>query len=108
MTPSCDREGVLQDIHWAAGYVGYFPSYFISNLSAAQIAAAIEKEEGSLDSVISKGRFDVIKDWLHEKVFRYGAVYTTEELVEYATGKPLAAEDYMDYLRKRFSEVHKF
>ena len=50
----------------------------------------------------------MIKDWLHEKVFRYGAVYTTEELVEYATGKPLAAEDYMDYLRKRFSEVYKF
>ena len=108
MIPSCDREGVLQDIHWAAGYVGYFPSYFISNLSAAQIAAAIEREEGSLDSVISEGRFGVIKSWLHEKIFRYGAVYNTEELVEYATGKPLAAEDYMDYLRKRFSEVYKF
>lgn len=77
MIPSCDREGVLQDIHWAAGYVGYFPSYFISNLSAAQIAAAIEREEGSLDSVISEGRFGVIKSWLHEKIFRYGAVYNT-------------------------------
>ncbi len=105
--PANDSEGVLQDIHWASGYVGYFPAYFVSNLAAAQMSAAIEKDCGSLNGLMVEGRFDIINDWLKEKVFRYGAIYDTEELIERATGRPLDSKDYIDYLREKFSEVYK-
>lgn len=105
--PANDSEGVLQDIHWAAGYVGYFPAYFVSNLAAAQISAAMEEECGDLNDLMSKGKFDVINRWLKEKIFCYGAVFDTEELVERATGKPLDSKDYISYLREKFSEVYK-
>lgn len=107
VVPFQNRDGALQDIHWAAGYVGYFPSYLVASLAMAQIAAAIEKDCGELESLIADGRFEVIKSWLHEHIFRFGAVYSTDELVERATGKPVSTEDYIAYLRKRFSEVYK-
>lgn len=105
--PENDGEGVLQDIHWAAGYVGYFPTYFLSNLWAAQLAAAIEKEMGSLEQLTAEGRFDQINHWLKEKVYRFGAIYSSEELIESATGEPLSSKYYIDYLRKKYSEVYK-
>ena len=74
VTPQNDGEGVLQDIHWAAGYIGYFPSYFLSNLWAAQFAAAIEREVGSLETLTGRGEFDQINRWLTEKVYQYGAI----------------------------------
>ena len=105
--PADDKVGVLQDIHWSAGYVGYFPTYIVANLAAAQIADAIERDCGNLDNLAADGRFDVINDWLKEHIFQHGAVYTTTELIERATGKPLEAVHYLDYLRNKFSEVYK-
>lgn len=105
--PEDDEDGVLQDIHWSAGYVGYFPTYIVANLAAAQIADAIERDCGNLDDLVANGRFDVINDWLKEHIFRHGAIYTTTELIERATGKPLEATHYLDYLRNKFSEVYK-
>ena len=107
VVPGDDSQGILQDIHWAGGYVGYFPSYFVSNLAAAQIAAAIERDCGSLDKLAAEGNFAVIKEWLTEHIFRFGAMYGTEELIEKATGKPLGSADYISCLRKKFSEVYK-
>lgn len=105
--PENDREGILQDIHWAAGYVGYFPTYLVSNLVAAQLRASIEADCGDLDELMASGRFCVINDWLRTRIFRHGAVYGTVELVEQATGEPLSSRHYMDYLRNKFSEVYK-
>ncbi|MFQ9893407.1 MAG: carboxypeptidase M32 [Emergencia sp.] len=107
VTPQNDGEGVLQDIHWAAGYIGYFPSYFLSNLWAAQFAAAIEREVGSLETLTGRGEFDQINRWLTEKVYQYGAIYSSEELIRSATGEPLSSKYYIDYLRKKYSEVYK-
>lgn len=107
IAPKNDREGILQDIHWAAGYMGYFPLYFLSNLTATQIAMAIEREEGKLEDLIRDGRFDVIRRWLTENIFRYGAIYSSGELVETATKEPLNPKYYIDYLRKKYSEVYK-
>ena len=107
MHPASDREGILQDIHWAAGYVGYFPSYFISNLAAAQIANSIEMEHGDMENILASGRFDLIKDWLKEHIFQYGAVYSTEQLLQTATGQALDSKYYLAYLRKKYSEVYK-
>lgn len=104
--PENDREGVLQDIHWAAGYVGYFPTYIVADLTAAQLAASIEKECGSLESLMETGNFAAITDWLRANIFCSGARYTAEELTLRATGEPLTSGYYMDYLRKKFSEVY--
>ncbi|MGN0714335.1 MAG: carboxypeptidase M32, partial [Anaerovoracaceae bacterium] len=106
MSPENDREGVLQDIHWAAGYVGYFPTYIVADLTAAQLAASIEKECGSLESLMETGNFAAITDWLRANIFCSGARYTAEELTLRATGEPLTSGYYMDYLRKKFSEVY--
>ena len=107
MRPKDDGEGVLQDIHWSAGYVGYFPTYFVANIAAAQIADAIERRCGKLDELVAEGRFDVINGWLKENIFRHGAVYTTAEIIEKSTGDVLDSSHYIDYLRNKFSEVYK-
>ena len=104
--PQNDSEGVLQDIHWAGGYVGYFPSYIIANLAAAQFRAAMEREIGSLDEIMREGRFDKIRRWLRDNVFACGAVYGTRDLIERATGEPLQARYYIEYLREKFSAVY--
>ncbi len=105
--PKTDSEGVLQDIHWAAGYVGYFPTYLVSNMIASQLFAAIEKDCGNLDELMSDGKFDVINNWLSDNIFRHGAVYGTLDLLEKVTGEPLTSKHYIDYLRNKFSEVYK-
>lgn len=104
--PENDEEGVLQDIHWAAGYVGYFPTYIVADLTAAQLAASIENECGSLETLMETGNFSIIADWLRKNIFSSGARFTTEELTKQATGESLTPKYYMDYLRKKFSEVY--
>ena len=105
--PSRDTEGVLQDIHWAAGYVGYFPTYLVANLAAAQLAASVEADCGSLDQLAAAGSFDVINQWLKEHIFTYGAQYSTGELLRSATGRELSSQSYMDYLLKKYTEVYR-
>ena len=107
ITPDIDSNGVLQDIHWAAGYFGYFPAYFIANIISAQLMGAIERDCGSFNELTGSGEFRVIKEWLKENIFRYGAIYDTRELVERATGKLLSSEDYISYLRQKMTEVYK-
>ena len=105
--PENDREGVLQDIHWAGGYVGYFPSYIVANLAAAQLKYAMERDIGDLDETVRRGDFDKVRDWLSDNIFTHGAVYSTDELIKRASGEPLKAEYYIEYLRKKLSEVDK-
>ncbi len=105
--PESDDEGVLQDIHWAAGYFGFFPSYFMANLISAQFMATIEEEVGSIDKLLEDGRLDIIHKWVSENVHSYGAIYSPTELVEKATGKPLESKYYINYLRNKYFEVYK-
>jgi len=104
--PDNDREGVLQDIHWAAGYFGFFPSYFLANLVAAQLAAMMEKEIGSIEELISQGCLECIHDWLAENVHKKGAVYSTSELIKKITGGAMSSEYYMEYLKKKYDKVY--
>lgn len=106
IAPVSDAEGVLQDIHWAAGYVGYFPTYLAANLAAAQLAAAVEKDCGPLDERIAEGRFDAVNLWLKEHIFTYGAQYSTAQLLRSATGSDLSSQPFMDYLLKKYTEVY--
>ncbi|WP_209345133.1 carboxypeptidase M32 [Flavonifractor sp. AGMB03687] len=107
ITPPNDREGVLQDIQWAAGYMGYFPGYLTSNLMAAQFAAALERELGPLRGLLAAGRFEEIHQWLAQHIHRFGAIYEPGELVRRATGEPLRSTYFINYLRDKYTEVYQ-
>lgn len=104
VSPTNNREGVLQDIHWASGYFGYFPTYIISNIAAAQFAAAIEKENGDLDDLIRQGKIGVITEWMQHNIYRFGATYSSRQLIEHATGEKLNSGYYLDYLHTKLNK----
>ncbi|NOT32294.1 MAG: carboxypeptidase M32, partial [Planctomycetes bacterium] len=95
LRPRDAAEGVLQDIHWSMGAFGYFPTYTLGNLIAAQLYAAARRELGELDTLFARGEFQPLHAWLREKIHRHGSFYPAAELVERATGRPLASADYL-------------
>jgi carboxypeptidase Taq len=104
--PDTDAEGCLQDIHWTHGNFGYFPTYSLGSVLAAQLFAAAEDELGSLDDDIQDGEFEGLHDWLTENVHRHGCRYTTDDLIEEATGEPLTADHFLDYARGKFGDLY--
>ncbi|TDK63434.1 carboxypeptidase M32 [Bacillus salipaludis] len=106
VTPGTDTEGVLQDVHWSFGGIGYFPSYSLGNLYAAQILRKIKQDLPDFYYHIEQGRFDLIQDWLKENIHQYGKLYTPNELIQKVTGEELNAEYLVEYLEKKYSEVY--
>lgn len=104
--PADDAEGVLQDIHWAQGSFGYFPTYTLGMLTAAQLAAAARRDHGDLDAAFAAGEFGVLLGWLRERLHGHGRRYTAAELIERATGRPLDAGDFVAYLRRNAEAVY--
>jgi carboxypeptidase Taq len=92
-----DTHGVLQDIHWAAGAFGYFPSYALGCLIAAQLWERLEAELGPQDDALRRAEVGPIKDWLGERVHRHGRRLDTEPLVTQATGSVLEVEPFLRY-----------
>ncbi|MEG2288396.1 MAG: carboxypeptidase M32 [Clostridium sp.] len=105
--PKSDDEGVLQDIHWAAGYFGFFPSYFMANIISAQFMASIEDQVGSIEELLVNGKLDIIHKWLSENVHSHGAIYSPTELIEKVTGEQLDSKYYINYLRNKYFEVYE-
>ena len=97
-----DLVGVLQDIHWAFGEFGYFPTYAIGNIVAAQLWLKIREDLPSLDSDIASGDLDPLRDWLRENVHRHGSLLLPPELLERVTGSKLDPQPLLDYLRAKF------
>jgi carboxypeptidase Taq len=106
LRPADAAEGVLQDIHWSQGMFGYFPTYTLGTLMGAQLFAAAGRELGDLEAAFAEGEFRPLLDWLRDKVHRHGSRYQAPELVERATGRPLAAADLLAYLRGTAQEVY--
>jgi carboxypeptidase Taq len=106
ITPPDDAMGVLQDIHWSYGAIGYFSTYALGNLISAQIWEKINKDIPSLDDQIRKGNFNELLDWLRTNVHRYGQKYQPQRLVEMVTGSKIQPEPYMRYLTKKYSEIY--
>lgn len=100
--PPDAAHGFLQDVHWSCGLFGYFPTYTLGNLYAAQFAAAIEKELGSLDARIRAGDFAPMREWLREKIHRHGREFTAAELCRRATGEDLDAGYFLRYLEGKY------
>jgi len=93
-----EGQGCLQDVHWSAGAFGYFPSYALGCLIAAQLWEALEAELGAQDEALRAGRVEAIQHWLGERVHRYGRRLDTMALVEHASGKPLGIEAFLRYV----------
>ncbi len=106
LEPPDDANGVLQDIHWASGYLGYFPTYSLGNLMASQIWEKIEEDIPDLDTKIEKAEFGDLLAWLRENIHRHGAKFYPQELLKRTTGSELDPEPYMRYLRRKYSEIY--
>ncbi|CAD72171.1 MAG TPA: carboxypeptidase M32 [Rhodopirellula baltica] len=104
--PPSAADGVLQDVHWSAGLIGYFPTYTLGNLAAAQLYDAAKHSLGDIDSMVREGNFAPLRNWLVENVHQIGRTRTADELVEQASGKPLSAEPLIQSLRTRYSQVY--
>ncbi len=103
--PPNDKEGCLQDVHWSAGLIGYFPTYTLGNLYAAQFFAKAGEDLGDLDSQFAEGDFSQLHDWLRKNIHQHGQRYRAEDLVKKVTGKPLSHQPLMDYLNAKLSEL---
>ncbi len=106
LTPTDDSVGCLQDIHWSGGMIGYFPTYTLGNLCAAQFFEQARLDVGDLDAQFAKGEFEPLRSWLTEKIHRQGRRYRGEELVEVVTGSPLSHRPLVDHLKKKFEPLY--
>ncbi len=103
--PANDAEGVLQDVHWPWGMIGYFPAYALGNLYSAQFYEKMVLDIPELPQYIEQGNLAPITDWLRTNIHQYGSVYTAGECIERVTGKPLSVEPYKRYLEKKYGEL---
>lgn len=104
--PGSDAEGVLQDIHWYWGSIGYFPTYSLGSVLAAQIYREAEEEIADLDEKISNGEFEELQEWLRENIHIHGKKFKTAELVEKVTGQKPSAEPFLDYIEEKYGELY--
>ena len=103
--PQTDSEGCLQDIHWAEGLMGYFPSYALGHLISAQLSETFEQASGSIQALISAGDELKLQAWLGQTVWPLGRTVNAEELVENVSGRPLSAQPFLAYLRTKVAEL---
>jgi carboxypeptidase Taq len=96
------KDGCLQDIHWTDGAFGYFPSYTLGAMYAAQYFAALRKQLPDLDAKIGAGDLAPIFSWLEDKIWSQASRWETPELIERATGAPLSASHFERHLRSRY------
>ena len=107
VAPKNDRTGCLQDGHWSEGLIGYFPTYTLGNMYAAQLFAAAERAVGPLDDAFAAGDFRTLRSWLGEHVHRHGRRYAAEALIERATGSAPDPSALIESLRRRYGVVRE-
>ncbi|MCR4263408.1 MAG: carboxypeptidase M32 [Candidatus Roizmanbacteria bacterium] len=105
LVPSTDREGVLQDVHWSYGVFGYFPTYTLGNLYAAQFTHAMKKEL-PLDELLRRGDLGTVLAWLRENIHQYGSLYWPDELVQRVTGEKLNSSYLIKYLNDKYRAIY--
>ncbi|THB62839.1 MAG: hypothetical protein D6B26_06695 [Spirochaetaceae bacterium] len=106
IAPGNDSEGVLQDVHWAHGSFGYFPTYALGNIYAAQFSQAMQRDLGDLDSLIINGDFAAILGWLRTNIHQWGRGKTPLELLNDTTGVGVSGQPFLDSLNKKYREIY--
>ena len=102
-----DSEGVLQDMHWSSGDFGYFPTYAIGTIYAAQLYDKMIKSNPKFINDIRRGKFENILNWLRKNVHRHGREMSADNIIKRACGSGLDPDAYIDYLRKKYLEIYK-
>ncbi|TVY02320.1 carboxypeptidase M32 [Cohnella terricola] len=105
--PSTDAEGVLQDVHWSGGAFGYFPSYSLGNMYAAQIMDVARRDITDLDRQVAEGQLHPLKEWLTKQVYQYGKLQQPGEIIERISGKPLESSYLCDYLENKYRDIYQ-
>lgn len=105
--PPNDAEGVLQDVHWSGGMIGYFPTYTLGNLYAAQIFEQAERHLDDLYAQIRRGEFRPLLEMLRTNVHQQGKRYTASELVQRITGNPISANALLSYFQRKFAPLYR-
>jgi carboxypeptidase Taq len=98
-----DGHGVLQDVHWSGGSIGYFSTYLIGTVASVQIWEAVCRDVPDLEEQVGRGEFTALRDWLGEHVHALGSKFSPQETLRRATGSPIAAQPYLDYLRATYA-----
>lgn len=106
IVPETDADGVLQDIHWSMGGIGYFPTYSLGNLYAAQFTNKLRSQLPDFDDRVRDGAFGDILSWLRTNIHRHGAARTAAEIAADATGHELDPSHFMEYLKQKYSDVY--
>lgn len=106
ITPPDVAMGVLQDVHWSAGLMGYFPTYALGNLLSVQYYNQALKAHPSIPDEIAEGKFDALLGWLNANIHQYGRKLTGEELTKQVTGEEMQSRDYIAYLQQKYGEVY--
>lgn len=104
--PPSNAEGCLQDIHWSMGGFGYFPTYTLGNIYAAQLFETFEKEQPDWGKQLAQGDLLTTKQWLHDHIFQHGRQYPPQQLLKKVTGKVLSADPYKKYLVKKYADIY--
>ena len=104
--PKNNSEGLMQDVHWYCGLIGYFPSYAIGNAYASQIYNTMKKDF-DIEKALENQELNKITDWLGEKIHKYGKLKDTPEIIKEVTGEELNPKYYIDYLKEKYSKIYK-
>lgn len=104
--PTNDAQGVLQDIHWSQGSIGYFPTYTLGTVFAAQLFQQAEAENPGLREAMARGELIQLKEWLNGRMHVHGARYTLQEMARLVTGRELEAGPYLTYLEGKYRELY--
>ena len=103
-----DAKGVLQDIHWSQGALGYFPSYTLGAMIAAQLLETLEQQTPEVRGYVRRGEFKAIKTWLGKNIHQVGSLYDSpDDLLVAVTGKPLDPNVYVDYITRKYTSLYK-
>jgi len=105
IVPKTDSEGCLQDIHWACGLFGYFPTYALGNVYSGQVFQTFQKTFPDWDERIARGDLKFMRNFLSEKIHRIGREFSAHELIERITGSPLSPEPYISYLQNKYKSL---
>ena len=107
LRPSNDTEGVLQDMHWAGDYIGYFQSYALGNIYCGQIREAILRDVPNWEEKLRNGDVKELNQWLDQNVRQYGCCFTAGEMAQKITGKTLDAKPFLKYLEAKYSKIYR-
>ncbi|MGL1936415.1 MAG: carboxypeptidase M32 [Fibrobacterales bacterium] len=106
IVPQSPLEGFMQDVHWSAGLFGYFPTYALGNMNAAQIFEAIKREVPDFTTQMNAGSYGFLNEWLQKSIWKWGRELSPSELITQATGEALNPQYFTDYLKEKYGAIY--